>query len=118
MWSETKQGRLNELRRQEQEGTLAEGDRQAFTQLISELEQEEWHALHPVLERLRQEQGQLQEQKGRLKLENAILAALAERQEDLLRRVRVELEGLLSEHEALKAEYERLTGHSLHGSQA
>jgi len=65
------------------------------------------------LERLRQEQRRLQEEYGRLRTENAILAALAERYEDLLARARVQLAGLLSEHQVLKTEYERVTGQPL-----
>lgn len=118
MWNEAKQQQLNELQRQKQEGLLTEQEKQAFEQLLCELEQEEWNALRPALERLCREQEQLQEQEGRLRVENSVLAALAERQEDLLRRARVELAGLRSEHEALKAEYERLIGQPLRGSLA
>ena len=116
MWDEAKQQRLNELQRQAQEGMLTEQEKQALEQLLCKPEQEEWNALSPALERVRREQEQLQEQGGRLRLENAVLTALAARREDLLRRAKVELTGLLSEHEALKAEYERLTGQPLRGS--
>lgn len=113
MWDEEKQGRLNELRRREQEGVLTDEERQALEHLLHELEQEEWAILRPALDRLREEQRQLQEECGRLRFQDTVLSALAERQEDLLRRARVQLAGLLSEHEMLKAEYERLTGRSL-----
>lgn len=115
MWDDAKQQRLNELRRRDQEGTLTQEDKQALEQLVCELEQEEWDTLRPVLERFRQEQAQLQLECERLRLQNPLLAALAERQEDLLKRARVELAALLSEHEALKAEYERVTGQPLLG---
>ena len=72
--------------------------------------------MRPTIECFRQEQGRLQEECGRLRLQNVLLATLAERQEDLLKRARMELAGLFSEHEALKAEYERVTGQSLLGS--
>ena len=78
--------------------------------LLSELEQEEWVALRPALGRLREEQKQLQALYGQLNAENAILATLAERLEDLLQRARTELTGLLSEHAALKNAYKRLIG--------
>ena len=113
MWDEAKQERLNELRLREQEGLLTDEERQALEHLLHELEQEEWAILRPALDRLREEQRQLQQECGRLRLQNSILSALVERQEDLLRRARVQLAGLLSEHEMLKAEYERLTGRPL-----
>ena len=116
MWDEAKQQQLNELRRRDQEGTLIERDRQVLEQLIYELEQKEWDTLRPALERLRREQERLQEECGRVGLQNTVLAALGERQEHLLKRARVELAGLLSEHQALKAEYERVTGQPLLGS--
>lgn len=116
MWDAAKQQRLNELRQRDQEGTLTDEDRQVLEKLIYELEQEEWIALRPALEHLHRDQEHLQEECGCLRLQNSILTALAERQEDLLKRARAELAGLLSEHEALKAEYERVTGQPLVGS--
>jgi cell division protein FtsL len=113
MWDTAKQQQLDELRQREQEGTLTDDERRVLEQLFYELEQEEWATLQPALERLRQEQKQLQEEYGRLRTENAVLAALAERYEDLLARARVQLAGLLSEHEALRTEYERVTGQPL-----
>jgi chromosome segregation ATPase len=113
MWNTAKQLQLDELRQREQEGTLTGEEREALEQLLHEIEQEEWATLQPTLGRLRQEQKQLQEECGRLRTANAILAALAERYEDLLARARVQLAGLLSEHEALKTEYERVTGQPL-----
>ena len=59
-------------------------------------------------------EGMTQEDK-QLRLQNALLAALAERQEDLLKRAKGEVASLLSEHEALKVEYERVTGQPLLG---
>jgi hypothetical protein len=71
--------------------------------------------MRPALAGFRQEQVQLQEKCGQLRLQNAMLAALAERQEDLLKRAKEEVTSLLSEHEALKLEYERVTGQPLLG---
>ncbi|MBI1876917.1 MAG: hypothetical protein HYR94_01545 [Chloroflexi bacterium] len=116
MWNEVKQRQLNELHQQEQASTLTVQERQTFEQLLHELEQAEWDVLRPALARLRQEQNQLQQEAAQLHLQNAILAVLAERQEDLLRRAKVQLAGLLNEHEALKVEYERITGQPLIGS--
>jgi hypothetical protein len=83
MWGAVKQQQLDELRRREQEGTLTDEERRVLEQLLHEIEQEEWATLQPALERLRQEQKQLQEEYGRLRTENTILAALAERYEGL-----------------------------------
>ena len=115
MWDATKQQQLNELRQREQERTLTQEDESTLQHLLSELEQDEWTTLSPAFTRLRHEQTQLQEECGRLRLHNPILAALAQRQEELLERARGEVAGLLSEHEALKVEYERITGQPLLG---
>lgn len=113
MWDAAKQQQLNELQRREEQGILSNEERDTLEALLYELEQQEWDTLRPALERLRAEQKQLQEEYGRVRSQNAALAALAERQEDLLKRARVQLAGLLSEHEALKSAYERVTGQSL-----
>jgi hypothetical protein len=113
MWDETKQARLDELRRREQEGMLTSEGREVLERLLHELEQEEWRALRPALGHLHEEPKQLQEELSRFRHQNALLAALAERQENLLRRAQAQLAGLLSEHEMLKAEYEHITGRSL-----
>jgi chromosome segregation ATPase len=113
LWNAVKQRQLNELRQREQEGSLTDEEHQALEQLLHEMEQEEWARLRPALERLRQEQKRLQEEYGRLRAKNAVLATLAEQHEDLLARARVQLVGLLSEHEVLKTEYERIAGQPL-----
>lgn len=113
MWNETKQTRLNELRRREQEGALTHEEREALERLLHELSREEWGELRPALDHLHEEQKQLQEELGRFRHQNALLAVLAERQDDLLKRAQAQLAGLLSEHRMLRAEYEHITGQSL-----
>lgn len=113
MWNTEKQQQLDGLRRREHENSLTDEERQALDQLSSELEQQEWSELHPALERAHQEQKRLQEEFSRLRTENVILAALAERYEELLARARVQLDGLFSEHQVLKNEYERVIGQPL-----
>lgn len=113
MWDTTRQEQLNDLRRREEKGVLTEGECQTLECLLHELEQEEWTSLGPALARLSREQEQLQKESGRLRTQNAVLATLAERQGDLLRRAKAQLAGLLSEHEVLKAEYENVTGRPL-----
>jgi len=116
MWDMVKQQQLNELREREQKGTLTAEERQTLECLLHELEQEEWERLRPALHRLREEQKPLREEYGRLRSQNAVLAALAERQEELLARARAQLAELLSEHAVLKTEYERITGQPLMAS--
>lgn len=60
MWDTAKQQRFDELRRRERTGTLTDGERRILEQLLHEIEQEEWATLQPALQRLRQEQKQLQ----------------------------------------------------------
>jgi len=87
MWDTVKQQQLNELREREQKGTLTAEERQTLECLLHELEQEEWERLRPALHRLREEQKPLREEYGRLRSQNAVLAALAERQEAQLARL-------------------------------
>lgn len=108
MWDETKQQQLDELRRRADRGALAPDEQRTLEQLLAELEQQEWSALRPALQALRQEQGQLQTDLGHLQAQNAVLAALTERYTDLLARARVQLAGLREEREALRAEYDRV----------
>lgn len=109
-WNAVKQKELDRLRRREDEGTLTDEERHTLEQLFFELEQEEWERLQPALERLRAEQMQMRRQKGRLNLQNVILATLVARQENLLARVRTQMAELLGEHEVIKAQYEQIAG--------
>lgn len=106
MWNDVKHQRLNELRRRDA-GTLTADERHALDRLLHELEQAEWGALRPTLSRLRQEQGQMQDELAQSGVQNAVLAALAERYADLLARANEQLANLRQEREALRAEYER-----------
>ncbi|MGB5047958.1 MAG: hypothetical protein WBO46_03395 [Caldilineaceae bacterium] len=112
MWDALKQQQLNRLQQRQEEGILSDEECQALESLLSELEQEEWIALRPALENLRGEQKQMGEAYAELRSRNAILAAIVERQEDLFQRVRIELAGLLHEHEVLKSAYARVGGPS------
>ncbi|HXG67006.1 MAG TPA: hypothetical protein VNO70_18025 [Blastocatellia bacterium] len=107
MWDVAKQQQLDALRRQEQLTGLTDGERRTLEQLFHELEQEEWRMLRPALDRLRQEQAQLQHEGGGMRTQNAVLAAIAERQADLRARARIQLTALLQEQAMLKSEYER-----------
>lgn len=108
MWNGTKQQQLNELRRREVEGALTDEEKRTLEQLVYELEQEEWETVRPALERLRDEQAELQQTLGQTETQNAILSAIGSRQEDLLKRAKAQLKGLRNEHEALKTERERV----------
>ncbi len=108
MWNETKQQQLNELQRRELENSLTVEDAQMLEKLLSELEQAEWQTLNPVLEREREEQNILQKEISHTETQNAILTALASRQDDLVNRAKTQLNSLRIEHEALKNERERV----------
>ncbi len=108
MWDEDKQGRLDDLQRRAQRDTLTDDEQRVLEQLLSELEQAERITLRPVLDRQRREQGQLQADLARVQARNAVLAALDEWHADWLARARLQLAGIISEREVLRAEYERV----------
>ena len=113
MWDEAKQRRWNELNERQQQGRLGDEEQSELDRLAAELERAEWAALQPALQRMRHEQEQLKREYNATRSENAALAALAEKQQKLLLRARTQMEQLLAEHEALKEEYQRVTGEEL-----
>lgn len=113
MWDEAKQRRWNELNERQQQGRLSSEEQSELDRLAAELERAEWAALQPALQRMRHEQEQLKRECDATRSENAALAALAERQQKLLARARTQMEQLLAEHEALKEDYQRVTGEEL-----
>jgi ABC-type phosphate transport system auxiliary subunit len=108
MWSETKQQELDELRRHEEQRTLTPLEVQRLDDLLREIEQEELVALHPGIERIRNEQHQLEMALDDAQRHNSDLAAIAVRYAALLDRARDQLTDLIAGHEALRAEYERV----------
>lgn len=108
MWNETKQLQLNQLQRRELENSLTAEENQILEKLLSELEQTEWQTLNPALERERETQSNLQSEISRTETRNAVLTALASRQNDLVKRAKIQLKSLRTEHEALKNERERV----------
>ncbi len=75
MWTEVKQQQLDTLRRQAASGELPAADQQMLVQQLGELEQDEWSAPRPVLDRLGQEQGQLQVALARVQAQPILLSA-------------------------------------------
>ncbi len=110
MWDETKQQQLNELQRRELESALTAEERRRLECLLYELEQVEWQTLNSSLDHLRGEQAELQQNISATNTQNAVLSAIALRQDDLLKRAKVQLIAMRSEHEALRAERERVLG--------
>src|SRR5689334_12063025 len=108
MWDAAKQQKLDELRARAEHEALAPNEQRTLDQLLAELEQQEWSALRPALDAVRQEQSQLQIDLSHLQGQNAVLSALTERYTDLIARARVQLAGLSVEREALRAEYDRV----------
>ncbi len=106
MWNETKQLQLNELQRRELENSLTAEENQMLEKLLSELEQAEWQTLNPALEREREEQSLLQKEISHTETQNAVLTAIASRQDDLVNRAATQLNSLRTEHQALKNERE------------
>ncbi len=100
MWSETKQLQLNELQRRESEDSLTAEEEQTLEKLLSELEQAEWQTLNPMLEHEREEQSLLQKEVSRIETQNAVLTAIASRQDDLVKRAAAQLQNLRNEHES------------------
>ena len=113
MWDAAKQEQFDALRDRGEKSTLTDDERQTLEHLFYELEQEEWRALGPALERLRQEKIQLQQQWSSAQTQNALLAAIAERQADLKARAKAELAMLLNEQATLNNEIEHALGQSL-----
>jgi transcription-repair coupling factor (superfamily II helicase) len=113
MWDETKQKRWNELNERQQQGCLGDEEQAELDRLAADLERAEWAALQPALQRRHHEQEQLKRECDTTRSENAALATLAERQQKLLVRARTQMEQLLAEHEALKEDYQRVTGEEL-----
>ena len=108
MWNETKQQQLNDLQLRELENCLTVEEEQTLEKLLSELEQAEWQALNPALEREREEQSKFQTEISRTETQNAVLTALASRQDDLVKRAATQLKSLQNEHKALKNERDRV----------
>ena len=108
MWNEIKQQQLNDLQRREVENSLTAEEEQMLEKLLSELEQAEWQALNPALERERKAQSKLQTEISHTETQNAVLTALASRQDDLVKRAASQLQSLQTEHQALKNERERV----------
>jgi hypothetical protein len=113
MWDEAKRKRWNKLNERQQQGYLGDEEQSELDRLAAELEQAEWVALQPALQRMHHEQEQLKRECDATQSENAALAALAERQQKLLVRARTQMEQLLAEHETLKEDYQRVTGEEL-----
>src|SRR5690348_16709458 len=99
MWNEAKQQQLDDLQRQAMTDQISVAEQQMLDQLLHELEQDEWTALRPALDALRRGQGQLQADLGRIQAQNAILAALTARYEDLITRANVQLSSLMTERD-------------------
>ena len=113
MWDEVKQARWDMLCRFEQERPLTSEERVELDRLATELEQDEWVALQPALERMHLEREQLEQEHRQARAESAALAILMTWQEALLARARAQVAELLAEHKALKREYTRVTGKEL-----
>ncbi|HEX5082973.1 MAG TPA: hypothetical protein VFY40_13080 [Blastocatellia bacterium] len=107
MWNEEKQQLLDKLREKEFAGTLTSDEQEQLEQLFAEIDQEEAVMLQPFFERSEIEQQQMRKEIERLKKKNAVLDAIIEQEEQLLKRAKAVVQELLSEKQRLRAEYER-----------
>ena len=108
MWDAVKQQELDDLRQRAAQGSLAADEQRTLDQLLNELEQQEWSALRPVLDVLHQDESRFQADLAHLQMQTALLSALTKRYTDLIARPRMQLAELAEEHEALRAEYDRI----------
>lgn len=107
MWDDDMQQRLDALQRRGEQRTLTDDEQQQADSLGQQLEHAEWTMARHAMERLRDEQAQLQAELNQVRARSALLVALAERYADLLERARMQLTGLVREREALRTDYER-----------
>ena len=107
-WDEEAQRRWDELQRRAEADTLASEEQAELDSLAQMLDAEEWEMLKPAIERLRQERDSLLETLMDARSKNEQLFRLLARQEALVELIRSHLTLLLSEHERLKAEYQRI----------
>jgi hypothetical protein len=112
-WDEEKQARLDTLRAAELTGTLDEVGKAELSALIESIEVEERKRLAPALARMQAEQAALRQQIQASEAENEQLAALAVQMEQLLADGQRMLRDLQRRHQALRAEYQRVTGKPL-----
>ncbi len=116
MWTEEKQRLLDSLREKEFAGALTSDEQEQLEQLFAEIDQEEAAMLRPFFERSEREQQQMQKEIERLKKKNAVLAAIVEQEEQLLKRAKAVAQELLSEKQRLRAEFERTLREESHVS--
>jgi hypothetical protein len=84
MWSESKQKRLSELRKREQEAILTDEEQLPLKELLYELDEEERQNLQPALERMRQEKMDMLQDIEIVCQQNEALKEISKRQDALL----------------------------------
>lgn len=113
IWNEEQQARLDALRAAELSSTLDETGQAELDALIGAIDAEERERLAPALAQIRLEQAILRQQIQESESENEQLAALAVQMEQLLADGRQMLRDLQRRHQAIRAEYQRVTGEPL-----
>lgn len=112
-WNEEKQVRLDALRAAELAGTLDEEGKAELSALMECVEAEERTRLAPALAQMQSEHTALRQQIQKSEVENEQLVTLAAQMEQLLTDGRQTLRDLQHRHQAIRAEYERVTGEPL-----
>jgi len=88
MWDTNKQERFSDLWEQKFSGTLTQSEQAELDNLINELDQLKQEMLQPAFERLDQE-------RKRVKSQNAILKSLLKEREQLLRHAKEQIQQIL-----------------------
>ena len=113
VWNNEKQVRLDVLRAAELAGTLDEAGKAELSILIDSVDAEERTRWAPALAQMKNELAALWRQIQKSEVENEQLATLALQMEQLLADGRQTLRDLQHRHQAIRAEYERVTGEPL-----
>ena len=112
-WNAEQQARLDTLREANLAGALDKAGKAELNALIEAIEAEERQRLAPELARVQAEQTALRQQIRESEIENEQLVALAAQMEQLLTDGRQMLQTLQHRHQAIRTEYQRVTGEPL-----
>ena len=112
-WNAEQQARLDKLRAADLAGALDAAGKAELNALIEAVEAEERQRLAPTLAHVQAEQATLRQQIRESEMENEQLVALAAQMEQLLTDGRQMLRTLQRRHQAIRTEYQRVTGEPL-----
>jgi DNA repair exonuclease SbcCD ATPase subunit len=117
MWDAKKRQRFQDLRERELDGVLSESEQTELAQLIQELEDMEIAYLAPALERLRQENSQLQAEAKALEKQKEELEELLRQKEAYLAHARAFAQELEAARLDLLERFARIAGEPLRATE-